>query len=88
MNLKHQLILLFLVINFHIHLANVREANEGGNIGKYVFKNARIQTRHRTDRNYQINRKSPYICEFGSNCDDRQRLTFIGFNLDGYALDD
>ena len=40
---------------------------------KSLFRNARAQTRQRTaDRNYfAVNRKSPYICEFGAGCEER-----------------
>ena len=76
MNLRNQLIILILIINLNLIIIHAKEANRLKN----VFKIARMQPRLQNDRNYlSLNRKSPlysgFICEFGSNCDDR--LPFI-----------
>ena len=71
MNFK---LFLFWLVLVAASLANGRtDAKEEKQLIKAIFKNARSQTRQRTaDRNYfAVNRKSPYICEFGAGCEER-----------------
>lgn len=73
MNFKQLIpLLLIVLVNLMSGLVQSTDTKEEHPI-QQLFKNARSQARQRTtDRNYiAVNRKSPYICEFGAGCDER-----------------